>query len=279
MTPLPDVLRYAARGWQVFPVKPRAKEPATGRGFYDATTNPATLRRWFRNYPHNVGIRTGTISGIAVLDIDGDSGAANLRDLEAKHGPLPVTLMSITGKGNHRWFAITGPVPSSNGRIAPHIDIKADGGYIVAPPSVHPSGKVYAWADAAIPLAPAPEWLLSLSRKPKPPPISERACALIRRPPTGEPGPYGRAALHREIDVLATTAPGSRNHALNRAAFCLFQLVAGGELDRDQVLNLLIDACYRNGLIQDDGLPSVRLTMRSAYRAGITSPRSRGGAA
>jgi hypothetical protein len=267
-------LTYAARGWHVFALRPKTKEPATCRGFYDATTNPATLRRWFDKFPYNIAVRTGTISRVAVLDVDGDLGAASLRDLEAKHAPLPPTLTSLTGKGMHLLFTIDGPVSSSNSKIGPNLDIKGDAGYIAAPPSVHPNAKKYSWVDDSIQSAPMPEWLLSLARKPK---ISERALATVRPSRTGPSDAYGRAALDSEIAVLAATAPGGRNHALNRAAFSLFQLVAGGELDRDQVCNRLFEACERNGLINDDGLRSVRLTMRSAYRAGIASPRSRRG--
>ena len=78
--------------------------------------------------------------------------------------------------------------------------------------------------------------------------------------------------------MLAAVAPGSRNNALNRAAFALFQLVAGGELERDEVIEHLIDACHRNGLVQDDGLPSVLATIHSGARAGMQHPRSRGAA-
>jgi hypothetical protein len=276
---LPAALDYASRGWQIFPLKPRAKEPATRRGFYDATTNPATLCRWFERYPYNIGVRTGTISGIFVVDIDGDQGVAGLQHIEAKHGPLPPTLISITGRGNHFWFITVSPIPCSTAKIGAGIDVKADGGYVVLPPSIHPTGKAYQWVDPSIPPARAPEWLLHLARTAKPVPISERAQVLIRRPSNGQPSSYGLAALDAEIKILAATAPGSRNHALNRCAFRLFQLVAGGELDRDQVVDQLVDACHRNGLVQDDGLRSVRLTLRSAYRAGIVYPRSRNGAA
>jgi hypothetical protein len=89
------VLDYAARGFQCFPVRPAAKEPATRNGFKDATANPATLRRWFNGaYSYNVGIRTGVPSGVFVLDVDGDQGASNLRELETFHGGLPSTLTS-----------------------------------------------------------------------------------------------------------------------------------------------------------------------------------------
>ena len=109
-------------------------------------------------------------------------------------------------------------------------------------------------------------------------PISERALATIK-PRNGEPNAYGRAELDDEISALAAALPGTRNHALNRCAFRLAQLAAGGELDRDHVVDRLLDACHRNGLIQNDGLRSVMATIRSGVAAGMQYPRSRSGAA
>ena len=126
--------------------------------------------------------------------------------------------------------------------------------------------------------AEAPDWLVTLARKRPEPSISERAIASIRRP-NGRPGAYGAAALDREIAALADVGPGGRNHALNRASFRLHQLVAGGELDHRDVVERLIEACHRNGLVKDDGLPSVIATIRSGSRAGLQHPRTRSGAA
>jgi putative DNA primase/helicase len=279
MSALTDVLDYAARGWQVFPLKPQTKEPATRRGFYDATTNPATLRRWFANFPYNVGVRTGAPSNVFVLDTDGVLGFASLGEIESEHGRLPPTLLSITGNGRHYWFATRDPIPCSTAKIGPGIDVKADLGYVAAPPSIHPNGKTYRWFDDSKSPAVAPDWLLRLARARKLLPISERACALIRRPSSNGPSAYGNRALEDEIEALAAAAPGSRNQALNRAAFRLAQLAAGGELDRTHVVDRLIDASHRNGLIQDDGLRSVMATIRSGMAAGLQHPRSRSGAA
>ena len=104
---------------------------------------------------------------------------------------------------------------------------------------------------------------------------SERAIARIARPGR-QPDAYGRVALDREIEMLTSTAPGGRNHALNRCAFRLAQLVAGGELDRKLVVDRLVNASHRNGLIHDDGLKSVRATIVSGMGAGYRHPRSRG---
>jgi hypothetical protein len=281
MTSLLDAaLEYAAAGWQVFPCIARMKVPAIKGGFYAATTNPETIKRYWRRSDCNIGIRTGAASGFWVFDTDGDEGEASLRRLESEHGSLPPTREAISGGGGrHLWFKYTGPVPSKAGQIGIGLDTRGDGGYIVAPPSIHPNGRAYAWSvDSIDELAIAPDWLLQLVRKRPAPTISERALAAVRRPNESS-GAYGAAALEYEIAALAATLPGGRNHALNRAAFCLFQLVGGGELERDHVVNRLIDACHRNGLVKDDGLRSVLATIRSGYRAGQQHPRTRPGAA
>ena len=90
---LTAVLDYAALGWQVFPLKPQSKEPATRRGFYDATDKPGDVAPMvWQGFPHNIAIRTGAPSGVFILDIDGELGASNLCALVAEHGALPATL-------------------------------------------------------------------------------------------------------------------------------------------------------------------------------------------
>jgi hypothetical protein len=278
------VLDYAARDWPVFPIKPQSKEPATKRGFYDATTNPATLRRWFaRGFPYNVAVRTGQPSGVFILDIDGELGASNLCALVAEHGPLPATRISTTGKGHHLWFRADCEIPCSTRKIAPGVDVRADGGYVVAPPSLHPNGAVYRWANNLAP-SPAPSWLLSLAQQakasptlpPLPPPrllpsrSSSRAAAEDR---------YGKAALEREIEALSQVAKGGRNAALNFASFRLYQLVAGGELDGAEVERELVAAATANGLMIDpeDGPRRVMATIISGANAGMRFPRDRHG--
>jgi hypothetical protein len=276
---LDAALAYAAQGLPVFPCVPRGKTPAVARGFYAATTNPATIRRFWTDPERNIGIPTGAPSGIWVLDIDGVEGEASLRALETRYGAIPKTRESITYRGRHVWFAYRDPIPSSAGRIAPGLDVRASGGYVIAPPSVHESGHVYIWSgDPWTPLAPAPAWLIIAARTKPAKLISERALATIRTLPNDKPHAhaYGRAALHDEIAILSATPRGARNDALNRAAFCLFRLVAGGELTEAEVVESLRQACSANGLAQDDGWNSVGATIRSARMAGIQHPRSRG---
>jgi hypothetical protein len=274
---LDAALGYAARRLPVFPCQPRGKEPAIKRGFHAATTNPETIRRYWRIADQNIGIPTGSVSGFWVLDIDGDDGEATLRELEAGRGALPPTRAVITGGGRHLWFKYTEPIPSTaDTRLGAGLHTRGDGGYVVVPPSVHQNGRRYAWSSPDE-LSVAPEWLVRLARA-KPRSISERALAGIRRSGdfTRHPDAYGSAALEREIDALAATAAGGRNHALNRTSFRLFQLVAGGELDRNLVIDRLIDASRRNGLVKDDGLSSVKATIASGMGAGLKHPRARG---
>jgi hypothetical protein len=275
---LDAALDYAAAGLAAFPLIARSKVPATRRGFYDATTNPATLRRWFGGTcEYNIGIRTGMASGgVWVLDIDDDG---SFRELERRHGILPPTRTSQSSRGLHLWFRSSAPIQCSASRIAPGVDAKGENGCITAPPSIHADGPTYRWLNDEL-IVPAPEWLVALTRK-RPPAstISQRAVAGIRRPCSGAPGAYATAALDAEITDLANTAPGARNHALNRASFSLHQLVAGGELDAAQVERRLLDAATANGLMADrhDGPARVRRTIESGARAGLQCPRTRPG--
>jgi hypothetical protein len=241
------------------------------RGFYSASANPATIRRWFGGaHAYNLAVRTGMASGIWVLDIDRRHGGdKSLAELEREHGALPPTRTVKTADGLHFWWRADCPVQCSDNRVAPGIGVKGDGGYAIVPPSIHPSGRPYEWLSTEPPIA-APDWLVCLTRRPPPPPPP-------RPPHAGAPGAYGAAALDREIEDLANVPPGARNDALNRTSFVLHQLVAGGELDGALVERRLIDAAHANGLMTDpdDGPRKTMATIRSGARAGLLHPRSR----
>jgi hypothetical protein len=271
---LAAALDYAAHGLPVFPCIPRGKTPAIARGFHAATTNPATIRRYWTDPDRNIGIPTGAASKAWVLDIDGEEGEQSLSILERQHGDdIPKTHIVITSRGRHVWLAYRGTIPSSAGRIGPGLDVRADGGYAIVPPSVHETGHVYSWTgDPQTPFDNAPAWLIIAARASPVRLISDRALETIR-PPSQSRCAYGQAALQAEIAALSSTVPGSRNHALNRAAFNLFQLVAGGELDESEVITALKNACVTNGLAKDDGWNSVYTTIRSASAAGLKHPR------
>jgi len=136
-------------------------------GVKDASTDPETVERWFTSTAFNIAIATGAVSGIFVLDIDPrHDGDEALAALEAKHGPLPATWRFLTGGGGeHILFRHPGrTIPNSAGVLGPGIDVRGDGGYIVAPPSLHICGRPYAISvdhhPDDVPLADAPTWLL-----------------------------------------------------------------------------------------------------------------------
>jgi hypothetical protein len=162
---LQDAIEYGKYGWAVFPLLPRSKAPACPNGFHDAVKTENEIRSlWGTRTNLNLGIATGDISGFWVLDIDHDKGGKESLDaLENKYGSLPETLKSKTGGGGkHYCFRIPKnmQITCSIGRIAKGIDIRGTGGYIAAPPSIHPNGKTYEWEEGEI--AEAPAWLIKL---------------------------------------------------------------------------------------------------------------------
>ncbi len=176
-------LSYAERGWAVFPVhaptpegrctcqgrskhcKP-GKHPRPRNGLNAATTDPERIRRWWRQWPDaNVGIRTGSRSGVVVLDVDErHGGQESLAGMQARHGALPKTPTARTGNGQHWYFRCPADAPLRNsaGRIAQGLDLRAENGCVVAPPSIHATGCVYCWevSPDEQPLADLPLWCM-----------------------------------------------------------------------------------------------------------------------
>lgn len=141
------------------------KIPRTQHGLKDASTDASEIERWWSMWPEaNVGIRTGAESGLLVLDVDDEhDGYGSLRELESRHEHLPETPRLETGGGGaHFYFRQATGVRNSAGRLGPGLDIRAEDGYVVAPPSLHPSGRRYVWdvEPDELELQPAPEWLL-----------------------------------------------------------------------------------------------------------------------
>jgi hypothetical protein len=169
---LASALAYLARGWSVIPVAPRDKRPLVPwGGFQRRYADEAEIRQWFRRWPAaNVAIVTGVVSQLAVLDVDARHGGdASLAEWERAHAPLPHTIEARTGSGGrHFYFAHPGGLLHNQVGLAPGIDLRGDGGFVVAPPSVHPSGRRYEWLHppGEAPLAPMPPWLLQHVRRP-----------------------------------------------------------------------------------------------------------------
>jgi hypothetical protein len=160
-------LTLASRGLAVFPLKARDKAPASKHGFKDATVEEITIKAWWDGWPEqNIGVATGERSGVFVVDVDDDKGGeSSLAKLCERHGPLPATVESVTGKGRHVWFRYPAglQIGSTAGRLGPGLDTRGNDGYVVVPPSVHPNGRQYAWSvDCADEFADAPDWLIEI---------------------------------------------------------------------------------------------------------------------
>ncbi len=161
---LAAALCYAQRGWSIIPIvstgKKKKPDLKTWSPYQNQRAEEKTIRAWFEGNPQrNIGIVTGHISGLVVLDVDGEQGRASVREFT-----LPATPTVQTGKGFHYYFAHPGFHVANAVGFLPGLDNRADGGYVVAPPSVHENGSRYEWAPNLSPdevdLAPCPEWLL-----------------------------------------------------------------------------------------------------------------------
>ena len=191
-------IKYARRGWPVFPChtidadrkctcgkagcKSPGKHPRTTHGLKDATTDPKAIREWWRRWPRaNIAIATGKASGLAVLDADKQKGGVVALGTLRRKDPsgLNTPLTSRTGGGGrHLFFQWREGLKNSAGKLAEGIDVRAEGGYIIAPPSKHISGRPYRWlrdrlgGDGASKLPPFPA-MPNRSKRPRGRPGSE----------------------------------------------------------------------------------------------------------
>jgi putative DNA primase/helicase len=154
-----------ARKVPVFPCT-RDKKPRIKNGLKSATTDEAQARTWWEMWPDaSIGMPTGTVSGKLVLDVDPRNGGDKCLDvLLEKYGQLPETLHAITGGGGDHYFFEVHGLTIRSGILAPGIDIKAEGGYVILPPSPHPSGNRYEWANNAK-VSDMPAWLEALLKE------------------------------------------------------------------------------------------------------------------
>jgi len=138
-------LKYAADGFAVFPCKPGDKQPLGSlapNGCLDATTDANTIKEWWTKCPNaNIGMATGDKSGLAVVDLDGQEGIASGSRLR-----LSSNICALTGNGKQLFYRDSeGKLKNSVKRLAPGMDTRGVGGYVIVPPSLHPNGKRYTW--------------------------------------------------------------------------------------------------------------------------------------
>lgn len=290
----------ASRGWLLTPL---AGKIPTLTGWESAPApTAADVERWVER--GNIGLRTGSVSGVVVVDVD-----------SAKGGEVPASLRGVKtptvmtgGGGLHLYFACPSDgMRNSVGRLGPHVDVRGDKGQVVAVGSVHPTtGNVYAWAPglspAEIPLATLPDDVLATLRAPrakaiaKPAPaaptsvrlashggatVAAHAARTTTAAPAGVGGwaltRYGERALWDECDAVRRAASGTRNDRLNRAAFAVGQLLEAGHLiDESFCVEQLVAAGEAAGLDDHEIGPTIRSGLdggRVAPRTSIPDPR------
>ena len=280
---LDAALHYARSGIAIFPCDPRDKKPLTRHGFKDATRDEGQIRAWWTTYPHAmIGIPTGEVNGIWAFDVDLDpaknvNGFVPLAELIAQHGELPKTLTSITPRGGrHLVFNWQEKLTLRNSKnnVASGLDVRANGGYIIAPPSVRDDGVSYRWdADGGNKPVDAPDWLIALLSPQK---SSTGRVKPARKNPQKDLI-WARTALEEECKLIAAAPYGQRNNALNRGAYNIFQIVWGnpGLLDENEVRQQLFAAAEESELVEDDGADSCWRTIESAGEGAKAQPRKR----
>lgn len=256
---------YAERlGWRVHPLRPGDKRPLLSSWQDRASADPETVAAWWRENPSaNIGIATGPESGVFVLDVDGADGERSLVTLEQTHGPLPDLFpMQWTGNGWQAVFAWPEgrDVRNSAGKLGNGLDTRGIGGFVVAPPSIHPSGARYQWGGDRDPLTlppePAPGWLIDLLDPPQPPQPARSEWRGASAPATDSR--RALKAFESELAIVAVAPEGRRNDTLNAAAHALFRFVRDNELPADVVRDGLANAATHAGLPPIEAMNTIR---------------------
>jgi hypothetical protein len=266
-------LSLANDGFFVFPCRPqdtpdgkKAKAPLTKNGCYDATIDPGQIEGWWSKHRRPdalIGIRTGMLGGIWVLDIDmkNADGITELKKLEAKFGALPEThIVKTPSGGYHYYFKMPDGKAIKNdatGKVAPSIDVRGEGGHVIAPPSMMADGRKYEAVDNGfLPNAAAfaPAWLIELVTSDGTKKSSEKIDARG----------WAYRILARKCDEVVEAKEGSRNETLNKAAYQVGMLVGQEALDRSAAFETLMEAARKAGLEEEES----RKTINSGLSSG-----------
>jgi hypothetical protein len=284
---LTAALAYAANGWAVFPLhNPKfgptgipacscgkspcsslGKHPRTITGLKDASKDADCIRAWWKQWPDaNIAIATGEVSGIIVLDVDGEAGKQSLADLMDEHGEFMESVEAETGGGGtHIIFRREEyAIQNSTSKLGPNLDIRGDGGYIVAPPSLHKTNKRYEWLERCAPTERSPismpYWMIGkLLAKP--------------RTETHDHAPATDSGLHWLGKALAKASFGNRNET---GIWLACQLRDSG-LNENEARQILWDYADR---CPSGDTPYTRreaeASVKSAYSHPARSPASSG---
>jgi Bifunctional DNA primase/polymerase, N-terminal len=248
MRALDAALELSARGLYCFPCAD-SKRPTCPNGFKDAAADPEQLRTLWAAHPGTlIGVPTGDVSGITVLDIDPKHLEALAWWAENRER-LPTTRVHRTrSSGLHLLFQHVPGIKCSAGKLARGIDIRNDGGYVVWWP-----GSGYPVLHDG-PIAGMPLWL---SRRLLPPPHRPKVPISIHN---------DQRALRGLIRVVATARQGERNQITYWAACRAGEMVVAGKLSESDAVALLVEAASRTGLCRDEALRTVRSGLRAVRR-------------
>lgn len=263
-----SALWYAQHlGWRVFPCLAGRKEPAIKAWHNNATNDPRQVRTWWGiRREQNIGVACGPDSGLWVLDVDAGTkdGEGSLAVLCRRFGALPETVEQITGGGGRQLLFLYPDghdCPNSvgsRGGLGPGLDTRSRGGFVVVPPSIHPSGQPYRWAEGRGPHQRAPAelpagWVRRVERRQEP-----RIEVPIR--PTKVTAERGGEAIASCANRVARARAGTRNDALYKAAFRLASLARAGQLYWSDAEAALLSAALTAGLERRE----IAATLRSA---------------
>jgi hypothetical protein len=242
-------------------------------GLAEATCNRARILAWWARVPQaNIGLACGY--RFDVLDLDGPQAVAALRQFVDQHDlTLPVGGPVVrTGRAEQGWHYYLAPAGLGRRRgLLDHVEYQGLGGYVVAPPSRHASGRTYWWArtlDRPLPALPGPlREFIQRHRAERP-----TGPAIPVLVPDGPGHPYARAALAHELARVAAARQPGRNNQLWESGRNLYNLVAAGALDEHEVHQGLLAAAQRCGLLADEPRQT-RRTLASARTVGLAHPR------
>lgn len=198
-------MAYASMlNWSIFPIAYKSKVPITTNGFKDATNDIEQIKRWWTDHPNSgIGLPTGKINNIVVIDIDPRSrGDMSFDRLIDDNEQLPHTVHCLTpGGGSHYYLSYDERINKSKLNDYPGIDIQGDGKYVILPPSTHPNGKEYCWEESSkpviTPIENIPKWFIDLLAD------NQYSSGKFKPKPVGE-----------YVRILQGVSQGERNNAL-----------------------------------------------------------------
>lgn len=263
-------LELAREGFAVYPLVERSKSPLAGsHGRGDAATDADRIRAWFGGRERlNLAVATG--GGLLVVDLDRhgqEDGVRAFRQWADERGELPRTAVCRTGSGGaHLWF--TSPtdirIRTRAGFPVAGVDIRADGGSAIVPPSVHPNGRRYVWTRGLHALATAPDWLIEeLRERPRPAPPAVSIDDARHRA-------YGCRVLREEADRAKLAQNGTRNDTLHRASFRVGRCIPAGLVDPAGAESVLVHAGIYAGLPEAEAR---RVVVRGLADGARIAPR------